>query len=87
MSFTDHSYSCLPPGSSAGFCSAAVGFFLGVGALLLGSDSKFKHRSREINRNVGQHDLYDTLRRLWDLKLTLEIYTSQTTLRPLTSIV
>ena len=53
MSFTDHSYSCLPPGSSAGFWSAAVGFFLGVGASLLGSDSKFNHTSREINRNVG----------------------------------
>ena len=34
--------------SSAGFCSAAVGFFLGVGAMLLGSDSKKKNR--EITR-------------------------------------
>ena len=41
--------------SSAGFCSAAVGFLLGVGAMLLVSDSK---KSREIiSEWVGDHNI------------------------------
>ena len=56
--------------SSAGFCSGAVGFLLGVGATLLGSDPKFNQTSREIIRNAGggpQYTLYGILGRLWGL--------------------
>ena len=40
--------------SSAGFCSAAVGFFLGVGAMLLDSGPKFnKNKQRNSQEWVG----------------------------------
>ena len=70
---------------SAGLGSAGVGFLLGSGSMLLGSDSKSNQTNREIIRNAGGKPQYTFIWHTWQIvgsvKLTtLKRSASQTTL-------